>query len=182
MNVIFIGYRGCGKSSVGRAVAQRLGWMFVDTDDEIAASAGMPVSRLFAEEGEERFREREVAAIIAACAGAQRVISVGGGAILRAENRERLRASGRCIWLAASVDALRSRLSADGATPELRPSLTGRGVLQEIAEVLAAREPLYAATAHEQIATDGRTIDDLAAEIAGRIVAILPRDSLEERA
>src|SRR4051794_29603842 len=95
--VYLVGARGSGKTTVGRLLADRLGWPFIDADDVIEARAGRSVTGIFAAEGEVGFRDRE-AAVLAEAAGLSRhVIATGGGAVLRPATRELLRSAGFCV-------------------------------------------------------------------------------------
>lgn len=137
-----VGYRACGKSTVGRLVAARLGWPFIDADSLIEADLGMPIRRFFAEQGEAAFRNAEQAALehVLTSDGCL-VLATGGGAILREANRDLLRRRGGLIaYLHAPPEMLQARLrhSAGG-----RPSLTGAGVADEVPLLLAQRDPLY---------------------------------------
>jgi shikimate kinase len=148
MNHLFlIGYRGCGKSSVGAIVAARLGLPFHDADVVLEADAGMCIRDIFSREGEGGFRDRETATLRKLAAGPPAVIATGGGVVLRPENRELLRASGFVVWLAAPAELLWDRISIDPTTAARRPNLAGGGP-DEVRALLAVREPLYAATAH----------------------------------
>ncbi len=171
-NVILIGARGCGKTSIGRALAEQLGWAFVDTDDQIEAAARRTIREIFAQDGEASFRRLETQAIKAVVCGQQQVISVGGGAVLSEANRATLRAAGFCLWLTAPAEELHRRIQADTASIARRPPLTGHSELDEVRHLLAQREPLYAATAHGVVPTAGRLI----AEVVAAVLALLPAD------
>jgi shikimate kinase len=160
-----IGYRGTGKTTVGRLLAAALGRPFVDVDDVIEASAGQTVAAVFAAEGEAGFRDREADALRQLAAADPLVLATGGGAILRPDNRDLLRGSGHVIWLTAPVEVIWDRLRSDPLTAARRPNLTGSGGVEEVRAVLAAREPLYRATAHHTVATAGRSPDEVAADI-----------------
>ncbi|HRX86410.1 MAG TPA: shikimate kinase AroL [Phycisphaerae bacterium] len=147
MNVVLIGYRGSGKTTVGRLLAEELDAAFIDTDELIAHMAGQTIAEIFAAEGERGFRERESNAIRMATAKPNRVISVGGGAVESADNRKRLRGYGTVVWLEAPASILWKRIQADPASGAQRPNLASGG-LAEVEEVLARRVPLYAETAH----------------------------------
>lgn len=137
-----VGYRACGKSTVGRLAAARLGWPFVDADSVVEAAIGMPIRRYFAEQGETAFRDAEQAALERLLAGdACLVLATGGGAVLREANRRLLSGRGGVVaYLHAPAEVLQARLrhSAGG-----RPSLTGAGVADEVPALLAQRDPLY---------------------------------------
>ncbi|HLO01719.1 MAG TPA: shikimate kinase [Symbiobacteriaceae bacterium] len=164
MNLYLVGMMGAGKSTVGRLLAERLGWPFLDLDSLIEAEAGMAVPALFSSEGEAAFRDRE-AELIARIAGGWApegaathqpvVVATGGGAVLREVNRERMRVTGLVIWLEADPERLVERTVAEGV--ERRPLLAGTDPGSRLTELLARRAPLYGQAAHRQIPTDGRS-------------------------
>lgn len=140
--VALVGYRGTGKSTVGRLVADALGWAFVDADAELESRAGRSVREIFAEQGEPAFREMESAVLADLLARERLVLATGGGVVLRADNRERLRGA-FVVWLTASVEVIDARLCGDPSTAARRPALTGLPAREEIVRLLAEREPLY---------------------------------------
>jgi len=162
MNVVLIGYRGTGKSTVGKAVAARLGRQIVSTDREIVRRAGSSIPAIVAAHGWDYFRDLESAVCQELAGGDNLVIDTGGGAILRQANVDVFKRNGRLIWLTASVETIAHRIGSDTQ----RPSLTGtKSHVDEIRDVLAERTPKYRAAADLTIATDGRTIDELIATI-----------------
>jgi shikimate kinase len=164
-NVVLIGYRGSGKTTVGPLLAERLGWTFVDTDDLIASDAGTSIADIFAAEGEAGFRKREARAIARAGQGKQQVIAVGGGAVTDADNAEQLRSAGTVVWLTAPPEVLWERIKQDEQTASARPDLTTVGGLEEVRTVLAEREAAYEAAADVRIDTAERSPDDVAAAL-----------------
>ena len=170
MNIVLIGYRGSGKTSVGRAVAQRLGRPFVDTDALIEERAGCRIAEIFANEGEAAFRIREAAVVREVAAVDGQVISVGGGAVLSAANIEVLRAGGRTVWLEAPAETLWERIRGDGSSAANRPDLTVAGGLEEVRTLLAQREPLYRSAADEVVETARRSVDAIADEVVALCV------------
>lgn len=152
------GYRGSGKSSVGRAVAKRLQRPWIDLDDEIESQSGRSIQAIFATDGEEGFRDLEQTVLEAISKRAPAVISLGGGAVLREANRRRIRNSGISVWLQADADTVLQRLHRDASTSRRRPPLTGLPPRQEIQTLLAKREPLYAEVASYQVDTTGRGV------------------------
>src|SRR5437660_1666179 len=126
-NILLIGFRCTGKTTVGRLLAQRLDRPFADVDDRIEAVAGKSIAEIFVAEGEAGFRAPEAAALAELCAQTEWVIATGGGAVLRDENRHVLTASGFVVWLTASPEAVWERLQADPATAARRPNLTVAG-------------------------------------------------------
>jgi shikimate kinase len=142
-NIILVGYRGSGKTTVGRLLAERLGRPFADADDLIEAGAGMSIADIFVAEGEVGFRDREAAALADLCARTGWVIATGGGAVLRDANRRLLKSSGFVVWLTASPDTLWARLQTDPTTAARRPNLTAAGGRAEVEALAAARAPIY---------------------------------------
>lgn len=165
MNVYLIGYRGTGKTTVARLLAERLGAAAVDADEWLEAAAGCSIRDLFAAGGEPLFRDHEAAAVRALTARDGLVVSWGGGVILRSENRVALR-NGRTVWLRATPATLWQRIACDPTTGERRPNLTATGGLDEIEQVLAIRTPLYAEAADWEIDTDRAPPGAIAAAIA----------------
>jgi shikimate kinase len=162
--IFLIGYRGTGKTTVARLLAGLLGWPWLDADEILETRYGRSIRSIFAEEGEGSFRDKEAALLDELCRLRRHVIAMGGGVILRPDNRDKLKASGLVVWLRADAATLWQRLKQDAATPERRPVLT-RGGLAEIEELLKVREPLYAACAHRTVDTAGRRPDQVAAAI-----------------
>lgn len=159
MNIVLIGYRGTGKSSVGRALAVKLSRELVSTDKEIVRRAGRSIPDIVAAEGWEHFRDLESAVCRDFAGRDELIVDTGGGAILRPENVEALKRHGTLFWLTASVDTIAKRIGGDTQ----RPSLTGtKSFVDEIQEVLRERTPKYQAAADHVIPTDGRSIDELA--------------------
>src|SRR5262245_31375942 len=124
MNLLLIGYRGTGKSTVAHLLAERLGWRSVDSDERIEELAGCSIADIFASQGEGAFRDLESQVVAELAAGDQTVLSLGGGAVLRPENRATLAAAGPMVWLTASPETLWGRIQADPETAARRPNLT----------------------------------------------------------
>lgn len=169
MNIILIGYRATGKTTLARLLAQRLGWEWIDADVEIERRAGKSIARIFAEDGEPAFRDLEAEVIADLCRRDCWVVAAGGGAPLRAESRRVMRESGPVVWLTAGAETIHARMSGDATTASRRPSLTNRGALEEILHLLEKREPVYRETAHHRIDTEGKSPDVLADEILERL-------------
>ena len=145
MNVILIGYRGSGKTTIGLMLADRLGYDFVDTDERIMQIAGKNIKEIFEQDGQEAFRDLETKVILDVAAKSDHVISVGGGAVLREQNRQAIRGNqNRVIYLNAAAEELFKRIHSDSASAANRPSLTHLGGnIEEIRSLLAVREPIY---------------------------------------
>ncbi len=158
MNIVLIGYRGAGKSAVGRRLAARLGRKLVSTDAEIVKRAHRTIPEIVAQEGWEYFRDLESDICRELASRDQLVIDTGGGAILRTQNVEVLKKNGTVFWLEASVGTITKRIGGDTQ----RPSLTGtKSFVDEVQDVLRERTPKYQAAADHVIATDERSIDQL---------------------
>ncbi len=169
MNVNLIGYRGSGKTTVARCMARMLQWQWIDTDAEVERRAGKSIADIFRLDGEQAFRDLESREIKAVGRRTRTIVALGGGAILRAVNRRVLVRSGRTVWLTASPETLLARLDQDPATTLHRPNLTAAGGLPEIREVLAAREPIYQASADLVVDTHDKRPAAVAEEIVQRL-------------
>lgn len=134
---------GSGKTSIGRLVAQRLGFQFVDTDAVIVERAGMPVAEIFESHGEAWFRDEETATLRSLSVLNRAVISTGGGIVGREENHALLRALGFVVWLTASEEVIFERVSRN----KKRPLLQTADPRQTVHELLEKRRGLYAAVA-----------------------------------
>lgn len=165
MNIVLIGYRGAGKSCIGRALAHRLGKLFVDTDTVVQERAGRSIRQIFEEQGERVFREHEARAVQAACLHENAVISVGGGAVMNPDNAARLKNAGRIVWLRAPADALWQRICGDESSGAQRPKLTPKGGPEEIVHRLAEREPVYESLADQILDTDRLSMEEAVAQI-----------------
>lgn len=163
--IILIGYRGSGKTTVGRLLAQQLGWTFADADDHLEAVAGKSIAAIFAAEGEPGFRDREAASLADLCQRERIVIATGGGAVLRPANRELLRAAGFIVWLATNPATSWERLQGDATTASRRPNLTASGGFDEVQSLIAARTPIYRELSHFNIETDALSPEAVVAAI-----------------
>lgn len=166
MNLVLIGMRGSGKSTVGRLAAERLNWHLVDTDEQVERSAGRSIPDIFAQLGEAEFRRLERAAVADACARDGCVISTGGGAVLDPANRGDMRRNGLIVWLSAPVELLAERIAADARTGAVRPTLLGGSPMQELEELLRRRRPIYEAAADLVLDVRARDPVDIAEELA----------------
>lgn len=163
-NVFLIGFMGSGKSSTGKALADKLGTGFIDTDEEIEKAAGKPISRIFADSGEAEFRQLEMDAIKSACGKENLVVSVGGGAVLNNINILRMRKSGIVVLLKASAETIVERLEGE----ETRPLLLGLDKKQRLDKaraMLGFRTSLYDAAKDFEVGTDGKDVSKVAGEI-----------------
>ena len=166
-NIYLVGMPGAGKSTIGRALAKCLRLAFVDADHVLTDKTGVSIATIFELEGEAGFRQRETALIIELSERTDILVATGGGAILSAENRERLRATGVVVYLRAKLDDLWSRTQHDSKRPLLRAAHP-RNVLTSLLEI---REPLYTEIADLIVESTGYPkVTRLAQEIADRLV------------
>ena len=159
VNVFLIGYRCSGKTTVGRHLAQSLGWPFVDTDALVAADLGASIADVVRRRGWEAFRLAERHVLAAVCARRRQVVATGGGVPCDAANVQRMKQNGVLVWLRAGEASIEKRMRKDAASALSRPALGGKDALQEIRRTLEARRPLYRAAADLWVHTD-----DLCAE------------------
>lgn len=160
-NIYLIGPMGSGKTAVGRQLAAILQVPFLDSDAEIETRTGAEIALIFDKEGEAGFREREHEVLADLVTQEPAVLSTGGGAILRADNRELLKAGGAVVYLETSVAQQVSRVRSS----RQRPLLTGVDPALRLAELMAFRAPLYAEIADVTVRTDGRRVKSVAEQV-----------------
>lgn len=162
MNIVLIGYRGTGKSSVGKLLAERLGRELVSTDAEVIRRAKLAIPDIVKRFGWDRFRDLESEVCLELSGKDRLIIDSGGGVVLRQQNVDRLKANGVLFWLTAEVRTITERIGGDTQ----RPSLTGvKSFTDEIEAVLRERQPRYKAAADHVIQTDGRSLIQVAEAI-----------------
>jgi shikimate kinase len=157
---VLVGVMGAGKSTVGALLAERLGVGFHDVDVAIEAAAGKPISEIFIDEGEEHFRAVERAAVADALASVDGVLALGGGAIMAEETRDAL-AGHTVVYLSVEFADAIKRVGLGQGRPLL--TLNPRATLKHL---LDQRRPLYEKVATHVVPTDGRTPEEIAADIA----------------
>jgi shikimate kinase len=162
-NIVLIGFMGCGKSTIGRELHQRLGYPLVDMDHEIEKRAGKPITRIFAQDGEAAFRDMETALLreLNDPDAPRRIISTGGGVVGRQENRELLKHLGYVVWLHAPPAVILERTGKNRS----RPLLQTEDPAEKIRSLMAERQPLYQETAHLKLDTSGLCSDEVATGI-----------------
>ena len=168
MNVVLVGYRGSGKSSVADVLGRQLGMKVVRLDAEIERKAGKKIPEIVQDVGWPGFRDLEEEIVRTFAAEDGQVIDCGGGVVERETNVKVLRAAGRVFWLKASPQTVVERIRGD----DHRPSLTGiKSFTDEVEEILHRRTPLYQHLAHFEIDTDERTVAEVADQILERLSA-----------
>jgi shikimate kinase len=157
-NLVLIGYRATGKTSVGARLAEMLHCPFVDLDQVLVREAGRPIVDIVAQGGWAEFRrlEKELVARYRDARG--QVMATGGGVVLDPDNVAALRENGILIWLTADPTAIQARLAQDQPRDANRPSLTGGDTIREVAEVLEERAPVYQAAAQIIVNTTHRSV------------------------
>lgn len=160
---VIVGAPGAGKSTVGRRVARALDVRFRDTDHDVEARAGKPVSEIFIDDGEATFRSMEKSAVAAALGEHAGILALGGGAILDPDTRALL-AEQRVVWLRVGSADAAARVGLTGARPLLLGNVRGR-----LITLLEERNSLYEQVASVTIDTDGRSIDDVTADVVAAL-------------
>ena len=175
MNIILIGYRCTGKTSVGRKLSERFHIPFYDTDELIKEHTGKTIREIVEEKGWESFRKEEKAVIRGLSSLADTVIAAGGGAVMDPENREALGRNGLFIWLTADVRTIVERMKNDTAVGEQRPPLSSGGTERETSKILEKRTPIYRQLADFTVDTSGKEIDAIAEEVCNLLARRNPR-------
>lgn len=172
-NLVVTGFMGTGKSTIGKAVAERLGREFVDMDEVIAIRAGRTIAQIFADDGEDAFREAESALARELGERVDLVIATGGGTLLRAENRRALEENGLIVCLTCAPEEIACRLAGDGTRPLLSGSLpkptdrrdeSQRAMEERVRDLLAERLPVYTSLP-VVIDTTGHTVSEVVAAV-----------------
>lgn len=165
MNLVLIGYRGTGKSTVARRLSLLLGWDPVDADEQIERRAARSIAEIFRDQGEPHFRQLEAEELERLARGERQIIASGGGVVLRPENRALLGRMGRVVWLRARPETIVARLAADASTAARRPPLTSAAGMDEVVQLLAQRSPWYEECADLVVDTDDKSPAEIATEI-----------------
>jgi len=161
MRIALVGYRGSGKSTIGKILAEKTGWELVCLDELIEKRAGKSIPQIVEQEGWKRFRQLESKILKEVIKKDPAIFDLGGGVVEQEENRKLIKENCFVVWLKASPEILAERIKHS----QNRPSLTGKDFLEEISEVLARREPLYQELAHLELNTEQKPPQELAEKI-----------------
>jgi len=161
-HLVLVGLMGTGKSTVGRRIAHKLGWEFLDTDDEITRTTGRTVRQIFEAEGEEYFRQLEHEVLVAAWQlSTPHVIAGAGGIILRADNREILKSAQHVIWLNAPLPILLERIGQRAAKGDGHRPLIDGNPAERLQKLYVERESLYREVSSVEIDVEGLQVQDV---------------------
>jgi shikimate kinase len=165
MNIVLVGARCSGKTTVGKILSAMTGKVFLDTDALVEEKAGSSIEELIAARGWETFRGFEKQAVRAVSARDNQIIATGGGVVLDEVNVNHLATNALVVWLDGKADVLRQRMEKEQQSGKRRPSLTGTDPLQEITEVLTAREPGYGRASALRVDTTGLSPEEVASVV-----------------
>ncbi len=167
MNIILIGMRGSGKSTIGSMLAQRLGKDFRELDAEVEELEGMTIREMVEKHGWDYFRDRETEIARDAGKSDNAVVSTGGGVIIRMENIEALKQNGICIYLRTPLHVLLQRI---GGEASKLPRLTNEtSIAEEMSKVMEGRAPRYEAAAEEIVDTEFQSVEQVVEEVLHRL-------------
>ena len=164
-NIFLIGFMGAGKSTIARTLQRELGFPLVEMDERIVQEQGMSINDIFAQYGEAHFRESESQLVVDLGKQEPSIVSCGGGVVVRPENTQNMKKSGRIVLLKASPETIFERVK--NSTD--RPILNGHMNVEYIAELMEKRRALYEEAADITIQTDGKTREQICEEIIGKL-------------
>jgi shikimate kinase len=167
--VILTGYRATGKTSIGKILADMLGFDFIDTDRAIEERQGESIIEMVGRGGWDLFRKKEEDMLLELCRRNNIVIASGGGSVMHENAWKKLRKNALSVWLTVDVKTICLRLAADGNTDDQRPTLTEMGTMDEISMVLAERQPLYEKSSDLIIDTERKAPEEVAEVIAAEL-------------
>ena len=164
-NIFLIGFMGAGKSTIARSLVQKLNFPLIEMDERIVKEQGMPISEIFDRYGGEHFRDIETVLLKTIGTLEPSVVSCGGGTVLRPENVENMKKSGKIVFLTATPQTIYERVKNSSD----RPILNGHMNVPYIAELMEKRRPVYEGAAELTISTDGKSREEIADEIIRRL-------------
>ena len=160
-NIILIGPMGSGKTSTGKMLAKEMGYVFLDTDEEVTKRTGVSIAYIFDVEGEEGFRKRECLALKECLNDNNTILSTGGGIVLSKENRDLLQDRGTVVYLQTSIRFQVKRT----ASTNNRPLLKNKDPKETLEKLMLTRAPLYEEIADITIMTDNKSLQEMSKEI-----------------
>jgi shikimate kinase len=163
-NVFLTGFMGVGKSEVGKPLAKKMNWNFIDIDRLIENEVGKTVTEIFQDEGEDRFRELEARFVLQVCQNEKQVVALGGGAMVKLDSRLRVLGAGEVVYLCAGPTTLLSRLESMPHAQHLFKGVAPQDRMSLVKRMLMEREPMYQ-TAQWTISTDNKSPETVAHEI-----------------
>lgn len=161
MKIFLIGYRCTGKTTIGKILAHRLNFEFIDTDCLIEQNLGLTIIEIIEKQGWGKFRQIEKKTLLNTKKIQNTIIATGGGIIIDHDNQQFIKKNGLCVWLDADIKTIMTRLNADHKTKTLRPALTDKDLFEETNEIVKKRNPLYKKTAHIKIDTSFNTPEEI---------------------
>lgn len=161
MKIFLIGYRCTGKTTIGKMIARRLNFNFIDTDHLIEKHLGLTILEIIEKQGWGKFRQIEKQILLDTKNNINTIISTGGGIIIDRDNQQFIKKNGVCIWLYADIQTIIARLNYDNKTLSLRPALTNKDLVEETNEIVKKRIPLYKNTSHIKIDTSFNTPEEI---------------------
>lgn len=164
-NVFLIGFMGSGKSTIASYLAENYGMEIIDMDQLIVEREGMAIPDIFAQKGELYFRDVETSLLIEIQGEQNKVVSCGGGVVLREKNIQAMKKSGQVVLLNAKPETILERVKDD----DNRPLLWGNKNVQFIHDMMEKRQPKYEAAADLVIHTDGKSADEICKEIISKV-------------
>ena len=164
-NIFLIGFMGAGKSTISRALGEKLKFPVVEMDERIVREQGMSINDIFAKYGEAYFRDIESALVRTIGAEGGTVVSCGGGVVVRPENTESMKQSGTIVFLTASPETVYERVK--NSTD--RPILNGNMNVEFIAGLMEKRRALYEEAADIRVSTDGKSVGEITEELLGKL-------------
>ena len=164
-NIFLIGFMGCGKSAVSAQMVKKHGMMIREMDEEIVEREGMSIPEIFETKGESYFRDVETNLLAEIAESKNQIVSCGGGAVLREENIQHMKKSGKVVLLTAKAETILERVKDDNN----RPLLKGNKNVDFIQEMLNKRRPNYEKAADIIVETDEKSLDEICREIINKV-------------